>query len=73
MPAVRDIIICVLVVVVLVLGTYAHQVRQDKQLLCSNLKVPTSVVRERPDDVNRLLEACGFGNVHVGSSQDSVQ
>lgn len=66
----REWLIAAAIAALLVLAAY--QASEEKRTLCEHLVVPRQLVYEEPETVNRLLEVCGFENVHVKAPQQNA-
>jgi hypothetical protein len=64
MVAWRELAACAIIIVLLLVVLH---IATDRRVLCEHLQVPTRLLYEQPDTVNRMMVACGFDSVHVAS------
>jgi len=59
----RDVLIGLAIAALFIL--LVHGVTKDERFLCQNLYIPTRLIHDDPNTVNRMLEICGFHNIQV--------
>jgi len=64
----RDLLVCGIIGILLVLT--AHRITEDQRVLCEHLYVPTKLIHDAPETVNRMLEICGYRNVRITSKEN---
>jgi hypothetical protein len=65
----REWMIAAAVAAILILAV--HAIERDRRFLCEHLHIPTKLLLEEPETVNRMLGICGIENVRVRGAKVS--